>query len=335
MRLTIWQQFSSNHSASFTVVGQFETVEKAEIAETKMNDILKRMETWRNNLDSNTKRQWAEKVYGGELTDIEREIQAEMGIKWEKAIDWFFNQEIKPVQRFKNFIFVIPPSVEVWTGPDPFDSVLSALGGQVSNYVDDSRTYRRSYSVAELNFTVPDKLDKQELVTVLDKYFQLPEETGFPPWLHYYNGSLVDKHEEFMQEALIYTLRAEIREKVHDANKELYWNLARARIKKNEELARELGGQYDAIVREALKDIPVMDNERELFFGDLLMELGATLPKIASISSGVRLSGNQITIIGLQLMNYTKTMQAIYAWLEGLGCTDIEAKFMEFPAEET
>jgi hypothetical protein len=33
MKITLWQQFSSNHSASFTVVGMFDTPDSAEQAE--------------------------------------------------------------------------------------------------------------------------------------------------------------------------------------------------------------------------------------------------------------------------------------------------------------
>ena len=40
MKISIWQQFSSNHSANFELVGQFPTVEEAEKAYAILLDIL-------------------------------------------------------------------------------------------------------------------------------------------------------------------------------------------------------------------------------------------------------------------------------------------------------
>jgi hypothetical protein len=41
MRVSIWQQFSSNHSSFFTVAGIFKTVELAEKATHELRSIIK------------------------------------------------------------------------------------------------------------------------------------------------------------------------------------------------------------------------------------------------------------------------------------------------------
>lgn len=46
MKLTLWQQFSSNHSSSFTVVGTFESPQKAQSAATQLNALFKEVFRW-------------------------------------------------------------------------------------------------------------------------------------------------------------------------------------------------------------------------------------------------------------------------------------------------
>lgn len=46
MRISIWQQFSSNHSSGFTVVGEFATRSEAENAANKIREILYRLKDW-------------------------------------------------------------------------------------------------------------------------------------------------------------------------------------------------------------------------------------------------------------------------------------------------
>lgn len=46
MKLKIWQQFSSNHSGSFTVVGVFDSPQQAEAAVTELTSIFQNLFAW-------------------------------------------------------------------------------------------------------------------------------------------------------------------------------------------------------------------------------------------------------------------------------------------------
>jgi hypothetical protein len=46
MRVSIWNQFSSNHSGSMTIVGNFETIEKAMEAEGTLRQIIEEVNDW-------------------------------------------------------------------------------------------------------------------------------------------------------------------------------------------------------------------------------------------------------------------------------------------------
>lgn len=46
MKLTMWQQFSSNHSSSFTIVGTFESPERAQSAAAQLNTLFQEIFRW-------------------------------------------------------------------------------------------------------------------------------------------------------------------------------------------------------------------------------------------------------------------------------------------------
>ena len=46
MRISIWQQFSSNHSSSFTIIGTFENSEAAQRAAIEFRAILEKIVGW-------------------------------------------------------------------------------------------------------------------------------------------------------------------------------------------------------------------------------------------------------------------------------------------------
>src|SRR5579863_2710451 len=46
MRISIWQQFSSNHSSDFTLVGEFRSVDDAQRAGDELRHILQTVVDW-------------------------------------------------------------------------------------------------------------------------------------------------------------------------------------------------------------------------------------------------------------------------------------------------
>src|SRR5687767_9411950 len=107
MRVSIWQQFSSNHSSSFTVVGEFESVEEAQKAGGIFSDIMRRIV----------------QSYAGEKdienpTSAEIEIGKQYGFEWKYLTDWL-DSEIDPQKHvvvFDNFVMVSDLFIQTYVG---------------------------------------------------------------------------------------------------------------------------------------------------------------------------------------------------------------------------
>ena len=53
MQIHIWRQFSSNHSADFTLVGEFETPERAHVVADEMRLLIKNITKWYESPENN------------------------------------------------------------------------------------------------------------------------------------------------------------------------------------------------------------------------------------------------------------------------------------------
>src|SRR5258708_2887023 len=83
MRISIWQQFSSNHSADFIIVGTFNSVSEAEQSAKMLRGILRRIASyWQQLPPDEANVLWKQ----GEITPVEREISHELGVEWSKRI---------------------------------------------------------------------------------------------------------------------------------------------------------------------------------------------------------------------------------------------------------
>jgi hypothetical protein len=129
MRLSVWQQFSSNHSARFTVVGQFETAEAARKAAEELNQILTTITNWYE--DPANADALAELEGGDELPVSPPEIQLsqQYNVEWsEHGLDWIWgDQEERVVTVADRLVFVT--SGDTWLGAKPMDSLVQRLGG--------------------------------------------------------------------------------------------------------------------------------------------------------------------------------------------------------------
>src|SRR5687767_3760219 len=88
MKITLWQQFSSNHSASFTVVGKFPSAEAAQTAYTEIVHHLKQIKEWWEKLSTEEVDEWLAKVYDHKvITPVEAALAQRYGVDWEYSID--------------------------------------------------------------------------------------------------------------------------------------------------------------------------------------------------------------------------------------------------------
>jgi hypothetical protein len=141
MRLTLWQQYSSNHSASFMIVGRFESAEWAATVAAEIRAMLTEISVW-----------WAQYIDNWE--DVEKEIREqhhgltppevfyknyyaidEWGVGREGVLDWVQSPKAADaVRTFANFVIVglgVDGIGDTWAGAKPFDKILQVLGGNV------------------------------------------------------------------------------------------------------------------------------------------------------------------------------------------------------------
>src|SRR5688572_1725913 len=114
MKVTLWQQFSSNHSASFMVVGKFESVEWAETVAEELRTILSEISAW-----------WSQYENYDEITLVENRVRKDGGLtppekkyaeqfqieKWGKGrqgvLDWVQSEQAPDaVSVFENFVII-------------------------------------------------------------------------------------------------------------------------------------------------------------------------------------------------------------------------------------
>lgn len=129
MRLSLWQQFSSNHSAHFTVVGVFETLDEAQKAVVELHQIFETIEKWhRENPEKSDAWYQASQNAGwvGMASEIESALGQQYHVQWRDGIDWYAQPNINIVL---DHIVLLTPRGQTYGGPQPFEQVIESLGG--------------------------------------------------------------------------------------------------------------------------------------------------------------------------------------------------------------
>jgi hypothetical protein len=132
MRMSIWQQFASNHSSSFTVIGQFASEVDAEKAAHEVRRIVKAIADYYAE-HPDAQQDW---LHGGIAppTPPEKEMAAryELEIAEDRGLDWikWYTPVEKAVAYFEHIVFVTNTGI-TWDGAYPFNVILEKLGGSV------------------------------------------------------------------------------------------------------------------------------------------------------------------------------------------------------------
>jgi hypothetical protein len=132
MHLTLWQQFSGNHSASYTIVGEFPTPDYAEAAYVKLRAILLML--------ADDKRGSQNKL---SMTAAEIEIAEQYGIDWQQGLDWIERMRPDPdskmpphpvddvVTLYDRLVFVSAPgSSFTWQTGHQFVALIHIMAGE-------------------------------------------------------------------------------------------------------------------------------------------------------------------------------------------------------------
>jgi hypothetical protein len=134
MKLTIWQQFSSNHSGNYTIVGIFATSDDAKHAGKEIRTIVQQIS---NYISEN----WETVHASRDVSEIEKTIAQKYGFVWEQSIDWLHFKKTQVMDIFQrehvDSVFVADRLVFIETPPfdatgqtgHQFVKLFQALGG--------------------------------------------------------------------------------------------------------------------------------------------------------------------------------------------------------------
>jgi hypothetical protein len=186
MRISIWQQWASNHSASFTVVGEFKSAEAANKAAETLRDILVTIAEWYDRPENaDLRAQWWEQ--GEELPPSPPEIDfgKQYGVGWNEhsIIDWVLSRSVAEaaVSVLGSHVFVSNGILEeTWLGPKPFDALMEKLGGRVQ-VTGESGDARLSVAISCI---APDEGTARSVCDQCSTYFSNPHLQPMP-WQSY------------------------------------------------------------------------------------------------------------------------------------------------------
>lgn len=143
MKISIWQQFSSNHSSDFRIVGTFPTFEQAERAAREIQSILRDVASFWRDLSPEEVQDWRGRLYG-EITPIEQALSHVYGVRWSQradtphGLDWLpfdSDEAMKAVVLFEKSVFIENIS-DTHVGAEPFETLLKMWGASVVGYYE-------------------------------------------------------------------------------------------------------------------------------------------------------------------------------------------------------
>jgi len=129
MRVSVWQQFSSNHSSHFTVVGVFETRDAASYAADEIRAILDKIRKWHEENPEKSQElheKWADGDWPPQPSEIEVELGKQYHVLWKGAVEWFEDAQISISN--ERLLILTTKSQTDW-GPEPFNRLMECFGG--------------------------------------------------------------------------------------------------------------------------------------------------------------------------------------------------------------
>lgn len=175
MKISIWQQFSSNHSANFTIIGQFKNPESARLTGSKIQDMMRAMLWVKRHLttgldfaDQLARLQQTEVDIPKALTEPEftKYMQSFLGgaslaynfflqdhydLKdWQFRLDWMDEDSPERDVIIFDKLVIVSPARETWAGIQIFDDILGKLGAEVASSQEGGKGL-----VINLHCTIP------------------------------------------------------------------------------------------------------------------------------------------------------------------------------------
>jgi hypothetical protein len=327
MRISIWQQFSSNHSASYTVVGKFSDPASAQNAAQELNNILQQLKSWWDKqLAASTAMEWHDIFETGGMTPLEEAFSQHYDVDW-KGINWYYwkwgDETNIPVVTLNEFVFVRSPHYHIWYGPQPFDGLLKRLGGEVWVESSESRSHADTGIDLLIESDAPDETIAQKIEEECLKYITAinsDDETGIPPWLGCYDGSCAPDSDDLKFHVAIYFSES----KSNSVGWKLYCDINLAHLTSRDEKAARLRQQYIELY---------LSGQIHLTLEQMQRAYNAFYTTTHAIDFGhqeIRRTGIHVELQGFRFdVHLPNPLMAVIAWLESLGCKNTQFSFTE------
>lgn len=162
MKILIWSQFSSNHSADFTLVGEFATAEQAAEAAEKIRYILREIATYWQSLSEDQRRELRQDTTDTP-TPVEDRLSQAYGVEWPARLDWLPTDPTEAIEAMALFqnVVIIENTGPTWVGPQPFKRLLEKWGAEVVGREEATG----DYCLASITCLAPDEATAERLIT--------------------------------------------------------------------------------------------------------------------------------------------------------------------------
>lgn len=335
MRVSIWQQFSSNNSSSYVIIGSFATPERANEAAAEFKTLLQRLWEWYQAHPEIRDAVLNEE--GHELTDAERQIGKDYNIEFEDAVEWIAREETleflpDAVTTFENLLFVATVT-ETVTEDTPFAHFMYQLGARV-----EFEEEMQAYLLIGISARAPDASTALFIKSVSEAYFMRDHNILWqrPPWVLFYDGRLAPDPEQLSGHIDTFIANYHARRAWRAQHEEQFeaWRLQReaAWKAKDHETAELLTKQI----------ISLASTEDEVE-PRLPKDVQRHIHKIASWTSmdaddhdkTVSIKGEAVKFPYLYFLpdDLGHGLPAIVTWLRALGCQDVRYKLIPLPAQ--
>jgi hypothetical protein len=321
MRLSLWQQFSSNHSASFRVVGEFKTREDALHAAEQFKEVFARIVNWR---DTHPEAFDLHRIMDADYpaTPVEIEIAKEYGIHWDKAIDWVFNALDKDkisqaVSSYESLVFVQNLSdTSIWE--QPFEALMKKFTDRVFINDETART-----ALLSLTCYAPNDEVAATIARTVQRFFDADDPSI--PWIGYHSGTLDPETDNLQRMNEIIREKRAIEQKwikeFHEALRPLQTTPNSFMITPDTPESIALRTEWYRRREQMLSHLPVLS------FSDEMKVLDANIKteiSTQSESKGVSQRDNELRFDRLLIWSMSTALPAFIAWLTDQGCTDIQ-----------
>ncbi|MBZ0308146.1 MAG: hypothetical protein K8I82_18920 [Anaerolineae bacterium] len=314
MKLTLWQQFSSNHSGSFEIVGRFDSPARAQEVAEILRGHFREIAEWQET-NSPDGRIMGFGSAGEPLPPPEQNLVDTYHITWntDAIVDWIYRSENIPqlVSSAADMVFMV--GGDTWSNAIPFEHILEKLGGYVyATYVRDTNSVQ---VIVTINGEAPAKSVASSICDQVRAYLQFQTIEIPAPWLIHRGGILHPQSELLLRISQLRlelaTVQEQIKNSISDPEKLQF-------VAKESELR----SRYSALSFE----------EKQLFSG---INFDTGVKYIMSLDETVEQDDRLFRLRKLSFgVHLNSGLPALVAWLGAQGCV-VDYEFEQVVSEDS